>query len=312
MSEIVVVGGVNMDLHLFDVGTPVGQTTLVADHYLAEPGGKGANVARAITRLGVPVRLVARVGDDEFGHDCVNAMAEDGVDTSGVIATPGTPTGFVAIQLDEGKHRSLLFAPGANDSLSWDDVEAHVAKLAAGDIVVTPAEVPPDTLAKLADHTASSGAAMFLDPTPPGRVTEELITKAEVITPNRLEAAALVGRSDTSPIWPALAAGELLEAGARRVLIKLGADGAILAGPDETMEIPTVEVEAVDETGAGDVFLATLAVGRSEGLDWVAATTLANVASALSLSRQGLYLPDRAELDAAAGSAGRPRRLTGR
>lgn len=311
MSEIVVVGGVNMDLHLFDVGSTPGQTTLVADRYLAEPGGKGANVARAISRLGAQVRLVARVGDDEFGHDCVNAIAADGVDTSGVIPTPGTPTGFVAIQLDEGKHRSLLFAPGANDTLSWGDVETHVTGLAADDIVVAPAEVPPATLASLADHTTSTGASMFLDPTPPAQVTRELIAKAEVITPDRLEAAALVGRSDTSPTWPTLAARELLEAGARRVLIKLGATGAILAEPGEMLEIPTLSVDAVDETGAGDVFMATLAVARLEGLDWSTATTLANVASALSLARQGLYLPDRTELDDAAESAGKPTRITG-
>jgi ribokinase len=308
VSRIVVVGGVAMDLHLFDVHGPTG-APLTADHYLAEPGGKGANVARAIARLGVEVRLVARVGDDEFGHDCVEAIAADGVDTAGVISTPATPTGFVAIELDQGRHRSLLVASGANDALSWVDVEPYVAELEPGDIVVAQAEVPAKTLAKLAEHTATVGGALFLDPSPPDRVTAGLVGEAEVITPDRLEAAALVGRSDTSPLWPRLAAEELLALGARRALIKLGEEGAILADREGVFEIPTIPVEAVDETGAGDVFLATLAIARSEGLDWPHATRFANVASSISVAQQGLFLPDREAVEAAIAEVGPPRAI---
>lgn len=303
MRPIIVVGGVNMDLHLFDLHSSAGQASLVADRYLAEPGGKGANVARAIARLDVPVRLLARVGDDEFGSDCRTAIGADGVDISGVIPTAETSTGFVAIELKEGKHRSVLFAPGANENLSWEDIEPHVSDVTPGDILVSQAEVPIETLARLAEHVRRAGASLFLDPTPPDRVTTDVISSAEVITPNRIEAAALVGRADTSPLWPSIAARELLTAGARRVVIKLGEAGAVLADTRQTMEIPTIGVEAVDETGAGDVFLATLAVARAEGRDWPVAAATANVAAAISLSEQGLYLPDRASLDEAFSSA---------
>lgn len=303
MRPIVVVGGVNMDLHLFDVHPSAGQAPLVADHYLAQPGGKGANVARAIARLGVPVRLVARVGDDEFGHDCEAAMSADGVDTSSVISTSATPTGFVAIELMEGKHRSVLFAPGANETLTWEDVRPHVSDLDDEDIVIAQSEVPTETMASLAGHIVERGSSLFLDPTPPDRVSADIISSAEVITPDRLEAAALVGRTDTSPLWPPLVAGELLRVGARRVIIKLGATGAILADSNRMLQIPTIPVEAVDETGAGDVFLATLAAARAESRDWPQATTMANVAAAISLSREGLFLPDRNTVDKAFSSA---------
>jgi ribokinase len=303
MGRIVVVGEINMDLHLFDVHRSPGEVLLVAHHYLAEPGGKGANVARAISRLGMEVLLVGRVGDDEFGHDCLDVIVADGVDTTGVVITADTPTGFVVIELDRGRHRSLLLAPGANDALRWSDVEPHVAHLANGDIVVAQAEVPADTLRQLARYVVEAGAALFLDPTPPERVTTEIISLADVITPNRIEASALVGRSDTSTLWPTLAARELLEAGARRVLLKLGEAGAILADEEGMVEIPTIEVEPVDETGAGDVFVATLAVARSEGVHWPAATRLANIAAALSLSEQGLHLPSRTVLDEVAATA---------
>ena len=303
MGRIIVVGEINMDLHLFDVHRSPGEVLLVADHYIAQPGGTGANVARAISRLGMDVLLVGRVGDDEFGHDCLEAIAGDGVDTSAIEITEGTPTGFVVIELDRGRHRSLLLAPGANDALTWSDVESHAAGLTSDDIVVAQAEVPPQTLQHLARTSVEAGAALFLDPTPPERVTTEIISLADVITPNRLEAAALVGRSDSSTLWPWLAAQELLEAGATRVLLKLGEAGAILADADQLLEVPTIDVEPIDETGAGDVFVATLAVTRSEGLDWPEATRMANIASALSLSGRGLHLPRREELDRAAGAA---------
>ena len=166
MSRIVVVGGINMDLHLFDLHPSVGQAPMVADRYLAEPGGKGANVARAVSRLGTSVSLIARIGEDEFGQDCVRVISDDGVDTSGVTTAPGVPTGFVAIELDQGRHRSLIYAPGANDSLIWSDVEPHLVGVGRGDIVVAQAEVPAETLARLADHTVEAGASLFLDPTP--------------------------------------------------------------------------------------------------------------------------------------------------
>lgn len=301
MSRIVVVGGLNMDLHLFGIERSSGQAPLIAERYLAAPGGKGANVARAAARLGAEVALVGRVGDDEFGRDCVRAVADDGVDTSGVLPTAGAPTGFVVIELEEGRHRSLLFAPGANDRLTWTDVEPALAQLDAGDLVIAQAEVPPGVQTELAAFAAASAAGLYLDPTPPDMCLPALLAAAEVITPNRVEAALLVGRADDSPLIPGLAAADLLRSGARRVLVKTGETGALLADGSATMQVPTMSITPIDETGAGDVFLAALAVKRSEQTDWVTSTRFANVASALSVAADGLMLPARAEVDRAVG-----------
>ena len=299
MSRIVVVGGLNMDLHLFGVKESAGQAPLIAEHYLAEPGGKGANVARAAARLGAEVRLIGRIGDDEFGRHCVTVISDEGVDTRAVFVTPHQPTGFVAIELTEGRHRSLIFAPGANDLLTWADIEPEVSDLGPDDIVVAQAELPLAALTDLAEYTSQTGAQLFLDPTPPERVSRELIAAAEVITPNSVEAAALVGRADESPLVPVATARDLLLAGARRVLIKTGETGSLLADGDQLTEIPTLSIEAQDETGAGDVFLAALSLRRSEGAAWEAAAQFANVASALSVAATGLELPERSEVDEA-------------
>lgn len=303
MGRIVVVGGLNMDLHLFGLHQWSGQAPLIAEHHLVQPGGKGGNVARAVARLGADVQLVARVGDDDFGRACVDAVAADGVDTSGVDVTAGVASGFVAIELTEGRHRSLVFAPGANEHLSWGDVEPFVRPLGAEDVVVAQAEIPPDVLTELCALCRERDVALFLDPAPPDRIGRDHLLASTVITPNLPEAAQLVGRSEHSRLWPALAARELVESGARRVIVKAGASGALLVHtadgqPSATM-IPTADVEMLDETGAGDVFLAALAVRRLEGADWHRATRFANAASALSVASHGLMLPDRAMVDAA-------------
>lgn len=306
MGRMVVVGGLNMDIHLFGLRESGGQAPLLASRHLAQPGGKGANVARAAARMGAAVTLVGCVGDDDFGHDCVAAVAADGIDVCGVVETPDAPTGFVAIELDEGRHRSLVFSPGANALLAWEDVAPHVAGLTAADVVVAQAEIPPETLDVLAAELATRAIPLFLDPTPPDRVRREHLTVAQVITPDLTEAAQLTGRLPSSRLWPEAAARELRASGARRVLLKTAEDGALLLDDDGLREVPTAHVEVADETGAGDVFVAALAVGRLEGESWERAALLANAAAALSVSRMGLTFPARAEVSAVAETLGAP------
>lgn len=303
MSRIVVVGGINMDLHLFGGRRHSTGSALLVDHYLTQPGGKGSNVARAAARLGAEVHLVGRIGDDEFGHRCVDAIRSDGVDVTHV-STSSAPTGFVAIELDRGRHRTLVFAPGANDELAWSRVEPVVGAVGPGDLVIVQPEIPTEVLAPLTRLAASGAIDLFVDPAPPERMTSATLRAAEVVTPDRAEAAALVGRADTSEIWPELAAAELRAAGARTVIVKTGATGAVLADEHEVQRIPTLTVEARDETGAGDVFIAALAVRRSEGAGWSEAVRFANVASALSVADHGLLLPDRHAVESALASAG--------
>lgn len=298
MSRIVVVGGINMDLHLFGGRRPSTGSALLVDHYLTEPGGKGSNVARAAARLGAEVTLVGRVGDDDFGHRCIAAIRDDGVDVA-AVSYSSTPTGFVAIELDEGRHRTLVFVPGANGELEWSAAEPVLASVEPGDLVVAQAELPRRVLRPLARLASSGEIRLYLDPAPPERVDRDLLRAAEVITPDRAEAAALVGRADTSEIWPAIAAAELRSAGARTVVVKTGSTGAVLADDRGVEHISTLAVEARDETGAGDVFIAALAVRRSEGADWSESVEFANAASALSVADDGLLLPDRSTVEAA-------------
>jgi len=304
--KIGVVGGLNMDIHLFGGGDRAEDGVFLAERYPIEPGGKGSNQARAAARLGADVVLVGRVGDDEFGRLCIDATISDGVDTTHVTSTDEQRTGFVVIQLVEGRHQSLVFSPGANTLLSWDDVVPALGALADCDVVITQSEVPGETVDRLVDWSLSTSVPIYLDPASPQQASRHSLVGADVITPDALEAESLTGRSMNGHVAPILAARELAEIGVKRAILKLGPAGALFAADGIITAVPTQPAEAVDETGAGDVFVAALAVQRANGADWIEAITFANAAAAFSVSISGLALPEFAEVAAVARTIGPP------
>ncbi len=308
--KIGVVGGLNMDIHLFGGEHRSEDGAYLAERYIIEPGGKGSNQARAAARLGAKALLVGCVGDDEFGRLCVDATNADGVDTTHVVTTAEQGTGFVVIQLIDGRHRSLVFTPGANSLLTWRDVVPALDALAGCDVVITQSEVPTDTVDRLIDWSQESGVPIYLDPASPQQASVHSLIGAEVITPNVLEAGVLTGRSLDDDTAPILAARDLSAMGVRRSVLKLGPPGALVASDGSITAIPTAVVEAVDETGAGDVFVAALAIQRATGTDWVDAICFANAAAALSISQSGLALPGFDDVAAVAATIGSPSAVT--
>jgi ribokinase len=302
--KIGVVGGLNMDIHLFGGDDRDEDGAYLADRYLIEPGGKGTNQSRAAARLGAEVVLVGRIGDDEFGRLCVDAAARDGVDTTHVVTTAEQRTGFVVIQLVDGQHRSLVFSPGANTLLSWEFVVPALGALATCDIVITQSEVPSDTVDRLIDWADGAGVPVYLDPASPQQASRRSLLGAEIITPDRLEAETLTGRTMHGSAAPVLAARDFASLGIRRAVLKLGPAGALFIDGNVATSIPTRAVEAVDETGAGDVFVAALAVQRASGVGWVDAIRFANAAAAVSVSRNGLALPTVSDVEAVVATIG--------
>lgn len=309
IPQIGVVGGLNMDIHLFGGEHRSEDGAYLAERYIIEPGGKGSNQARAAAGLGADAVLVGCVGDDEFGHLCVDATNADGVDTTHVVTTDEQRTGFVVIQLIDGRHRSLVFTPGANSMLTWADVAPALDALAACDVVITQSEVPADTVDRLIDWSRGSQVPIYLDPASPQQASKHSLTGAEVITPNALEAEVLTGRTSGEDDAPIAMARDLSAMGVRRSILKLGPAGALFASGDFITSISTVAIKAVDETGAGDVFVAALAVRRAQAAAWVDAITFANAAAAESISRPGLSLPGFDEVAAVAATIDPPLEL---
>ena len=184
------------------------------DEYQEAPGGKGANQAVAVARLGAKVALVARVGPDERGTAIISKLKSEGVDTREVSRDPTAPTGVALVMVDAGGEKQILTAPGANRRLAVRDV-AHAGELIANArVVLLQLEVPLEAVEAAIRLARAAGARVVLDPAPARQLAEEVLQDVHVIRPNAAEAEVLTGIKVTDRASARKAAENLLRRGA--------------------------------------------------------------------------------------------------
>jgi ribokinase len=279
-----------------------GETVLGRDFRMI-PGGKGANQAYAVGKIGgssVAARMVGRVGYDVFADHLKASLSAAGVDVSAVQAHRAQPTGVALISVERSGQNSIVVASGANHALAASDVEAMRPVFRGARFVLFQLETPLDTVAAALRLARQEGAETMLDPAPAQPLSRELLEQVDILTPNETEASILLGRPParvSSSEAPALARA-LRERGPKKVVLKLGDQGCFYLGDEGEWLSPGFAVEAVDATAAGDTFNAALAVGFSEGMPVRESLRLANAAAALSVTRAGAQasIPTRAEV----------------
>ena len=297
-GEIVVVGGVNSDYLVRGARLPAPGETLQGESFREGAGGKGANQAVGIARLGVRVALIGRVGADARGEALCSALRAEGLDTSLVSRDPDQPTGAALIAVDRNGEKQIVTAPGANLTLGEADVEAAQARVALAEVVLAGLEVPLAAVSAALRLGKAAGVKTLLDPAPAAPLPEELLRLVDVISPNESEAEVLTNVKVSDVRSAAHCARVLLARGASAAVVRGGAEGTLVATSTEQHVIPRHSVSHVDATGAGDAFMAALAVALAEGRSLVDAAVFANAAAAFSTTRVGAQagLPRRAEL----------------
>jgi ribokinase len=295
--HIVVVGSLNMDLVVEVNAIPAPGETVLGSNFATFPGGKGANQAVAAARLGAHVSLIGRVGADAFGEDVVQKARGEGVDVTHVGVDPEAATGVAMITVAASGENSIAVASGANYTLKPEQVERAWAQLGEIDALVMPLENPLETVVAASRLAAAAGVPVILNPAPARTLPDELLARVAVLVPNETEAAQLSGQPVTDKGEAVAAAQTLLAAGVGQVVLTRGARGALLlespTGPP--LQIDPHPVDVVDTTGAGDTFVAALAVALSEGQSPAEAVRFANAAGALAVTRAGAQssLPTR-------------------
>ncbi|MFF6995163.1 ribokinase [Streptomyces sp. NPDC008313] len=262
--DLLVVGSANADLVIGVERRPAAGETVLGSDLAVHPGGKGANQAVAAARLGARTALLARVGDDAHGRLLLDAQREAGVDTAGVLVG-GAPTGVALITVDPSGDNSIVVSPGANGRLTPEDVRAAEGLFLAARVVSTQLEIPLRTVSAVAASLAP-GSRLVLNASPPVRLPAVVLAACDPLIVNEHEARVVTGGAlgESPGEW----AAALLALGPRSVVITLGAEGALVADGSGTARVPSVPVDAVDTTGAGDAFTAALAwrLGRGESL----------------------------------------------
>lgn len=283
MVEVAVVGSINQDLTVTTPRHPIpGETVLGTGHFTG-PGGKGANQAVAVARLGGKAAMVGRVGSDTSGHALVESMLQTGVDTSHVSVDPDHPTGLALITVDDSGENSIVVSPGANAHLLRSSVESAAGVLSSAGAVLVQLEVPLEAVTTAAQL---SEGRLCLNPAPATTLPRNLLDQVDVLIPNRSELAVLAGEGVPRTSDEVVDLARLVE-GPRTIVVTLGPDGALLIEGAEVSVIPSPSVETVDTVGAGDAFCGALALGLARGETIRDAANRAVVAGALATTRAG-------------------------
>ena len=294
----VVFGSINMDLVVTTPQLPKPGETLTGHTYFTAPGGKGANQAVAAARLGAETVMVGRVGNDAFAEPLVENLAQNGVDTAAVQADPSVSSGVALIQVEDSGENTIVIIPGSNGTVGEADVARLATVLATGDLLLLQLEVPLDAVIAAAIYADQTGATIVLDPAPAREIPDLLIKMVDLITPNETEAEILTGITVSDRESAQAAAQVLLDRGAKNVLVKLGADGAIFADGETMTHVPAFPVKAIDTVAAGDASNGGIAAGLCAGLPLAEALTWGMAAGGLATTKRGAQeaMPTREEM----------------
>ena len=288
--SIVVVGSVNLDLVCTGKRIPAPGETVTGETFETFHGGKGANQAVAVGRLGFPVSMIAKVGDDQFGQRLRRGLREATVNVRTVKIAKATASGVALITVDASGQNSITVIPGANAQLLPRDLERSLPQLRAAGMILTQLEIPMETVEYLCAVAGRFQVPLMLDPAPARALPREMLRHVTYLTPNETETYALcaIPPHDLNLATVAELARTLQANGPANVIIKMGKHGAFAAGPDNLrVMVRPFKVRVVDSTAAGDAFNGGLAVALMRGLGLEEAVRFAGAVGALSVTRAG-------------------------
>lgn len=285
---VIVFGSINMDLVARTSRLPVPGETLLGQSFFTAPGGKGANQAVAIARLGIPTQIVGRVGEDSFGRELLHSLQTAGVQTEHVVVDEAVSSGVAAIAVDNTGENQIIIIPGANGQIDQTDIERLKSLLTEAATLLLQLEIPISAVWKAAQAARKVGVRVILDPAPAQiDIPEELYALVDIMTPNEIEAGQLVGFPVDGVEAATKAANVLLQKGVGSAIVKLGAKGAVCATTEETFFVPAFSVSAVDTVAAGDAFNGGLAAALVEGHSLRQAVVWGAAAGALAATKPG-------------------------
>jgi ribokinase len=289
MGLIVVVGSINSDLVVSASRIPQPGETILGDGFAVYSGGKGANQAVAVAKLGHPCSMIGKLGRDGFGAELRAQLVKAGVDTAAVGEADG-PSGVALITTGTDGENSIVVVSGANALLTPADIDANRDLIRSAAIVLVQLETPLETVVRVAEVAFERNVPVMLDPAPARALPAELLRRLAWVTPNSTETGVLLGiknSSDDIENAPELAEA-LLARGPRGVVLKMGGHGAYLATSDGLCaHVPAFKVNAVDTTAAGDAFNGGFAVGLARGMKPAEAARFASAVAAISVTRKG-------------------------
>jgi ribokinase len=289
-----------MDLVVRANRLPIPGETIIGSDFRTFPGGKGANQAVAAARLGGSVKMVGRVGDDDFGRALLATVAQDGVDTTHIRTDAGAASGVALITVEAGGQNTIVVASGANSRLTPEDVSQAEDSFEGASVLLLQLETPLPAVGRAIELAHKYQAKVVLNPAPAQLLEVDFLSRVDYLVPNQSELALLTGIDTIPDAIKALRAWGLRR-GAKvpTVIVTLGGEGVLVTKDDQEFRLPAHPVKVIDATAAGDAFVGAFAVALTEGLPVETAAAWGNAAGALTVTRAGAQpsLPARAEFE---------------
>ncbi|NJK49083.1 ribokinase [Candidatus Gracilibacteria bacterium] len=286
--SVIVLGSINIDLVVGVPRLPGKGETIIGDRYFTVCGGKGANQAVAVAKLGIPVHLVGQVGDDDFGRTLLAGLQAAGVETDSITVNTETHTGVASIVVDENGDNAIACAGGANSFVGISDVRRLETLLPQAKVVMLELGVPLEAVIEAAKVAREKGCTVILDPAPArADLPAELYPLVDIMTPNEVEASQLVGFAVEDVKTAEKAATILRQRGTKTAIVTLGSLGCLCCTDDETFLVPAIPMTVVDTVAAGDAFNGGLAAALASGKSLQEAIKWGTVAGALSVTKHG-------------------------
>ena len=277
--KLAVIGSINMDQVVSTERIPGKGETLAGSDLRYISGGKGANQAVAMARLGAEVTMFGCVGDDDNGRQLLNALKDEGVDTSHISVRKDAPTGLAIITVSENDN-VIIVVSGANGLVERAYIDSIADQLIDNDLVVLQHEIPLDTVHYAVSFCYEKGIPVVLNPAPAAEVPKDIVEKVKYLTPNEHEAALIFGADADI--------NEVMKAYKEKLIVTQGSKGvSVCLANGEILTVPSIKAKIVDTTGAGDTLNGAFSVRIAAGDSIEDALRYANTAAGLSIEKFG-------------------------
>jgi ribokinase len=286
--KITIVGSFAVGLTIRTTKMPLFGETLLGSDFDMGPGGKGSNQAIGVARLGSSAYFAGIIGNDKLGDIAVDLYSKEKINTEYMYRTDQMATGVGVIILNQEGDNGIILDMGANKLMDEEFVLGVEEQISQSDLVMSVLELPPAAAIQAMKIGKKYNVPTILNPAPATKLDDDVWQYIDYLTPNETELRILMGLAPDDATSTSTLAKQLQERGVGNLIITQGSKGALVLSKDHEEQIPSISVDVVDTTGAGDAFNAGFASAIVNGFSIVDAARYAVCAGALTCTKLGV------------------------
>ena len=299
MRRALVIGSLNMDMTVKVEELPKLGETIFGDDFYESCGGKGANQAVAISKLGMETEMIGMVGKDSQGEKLIQNLNKYGIKSDNIIKSDDL-TGRAIITVDKKGDNNIIVIPGSNFKITKEYIQEKQDVIASSDVVILQNEIPFETVEFSLLKAKELGKITIFNPAPARQLSEKIFKNTDYLILNETEMEEIFGIGINDKVYIGRIFHKKKECGIRNIFLTLGDNGSVLFSEDDNIKkYDAYEVKAVDTTAAGDSFIGAFTMKICETGDADKAIKYATAVSAIVVTRQGAQdsIPTREEIE---------------